>query len=863
MKRCPICAERFPDEGPRICPTHQLPLVEQRLTSSTLKGRLSGHVLDQRYLLSAQVGRGGMGDVYAAENLRIGRLVAVKVLHPELHLDPKMRQRLFREVQATSRISHPNVVEILDYGDDRMAGSYLVMEFLEGSSLGAVIKRHGRLPIDLALKISLQLALGLSATHSKGLIHRDLKPSNVRLLPGGCIKVLDFGLVKPFEPSDDPKYVTITTGGIAFGTPWYMSPEQASLRPLDPRTDIYSLGVVLYEMVAGQPPFSGNNPVEVMDAQRHKPVPLPRHLDPPLAIPTSVEFLLLRMLNKDPQRRPQSMAQLVDELQGVADELGIDLSDRCVQVETVAEGDQAGRVAVESRVERLKRHPTEELDPRFPRLVRQRTDEMSERVVSELEAVFPRYRTLEGDRKHSAAKTMIRAALRMIEAGTQSELPDELLELVDRRMGQHFPAGDLLGAVLCGTSLFRPLMLESVEGDVPRYVELQEQIDRRMLPFMMRLIDRYVSQFNVRLIRLNEQLAQRNEALEQLRQELADQLRSTSRQLGVLERLKSHLADSVSSGLILVERTTRRVLLCNAAIEQMFGIPAGELVDRSMDDVLRMITGVPLDEFVEQIQLHGRVGLRKLRVRLKSGKDRVVYVRGEMLADMGDGVAATLFIVDDMTERERVVEAFSRYVSPNVVHRVLGGQSTVAPSSQRRRAALLACDVRNMDKLVDGLEEKELSDLLGAYVSIVADVVSTHGGAVDWGVGGPLVAYFAMQEDSCGAAINATSALLERLDQLNATRTEQGGVPLSFSAGLHLGEVVVLNVGDSKRMMQTVIGEAVGVCRVLQATAGRGEILISDAVRDQVPALPVENGPVVQIDRHLRPVTTFRVTASK
>ncbi|MCK5795571.1 MAG: serine/threonine protein kinase, partial [Deltaproteobacteria bacterium] len=258
-------------------------MVEPSLgTDLGIEGPLTEHVLDHRYLLGHLIGRGGMGAVYLAENLRIGQRVAVKVLLPELHADPKARQRLFREVLATSRIRHPNVVQIYDYGDDEQAGAYFVMELLGGRSLGALIRDRKFLPPADALRLMTQLGAALAATHNEGLIHRDLKPSNIRILPNGLVKILDFGLVKAFESQKTHEdFSTITTGGIAFGTPWYMSPEQASFQPLDPRSDLYSLGIVLYEMLCGRLPFLGKTPLDLIDAQRHAKPPLPSDLDPP------------------------------------------------------------------------------------------------------------------------------------------------------------------------------------------------------------------------------------------------------------------------------------------------------------------------------------------------------------------------------------------------------------------------------------------------------------------------------------------------------------------------------------------------------------------------------------------------------
>jgi PAS domain S-box-containing protein len=761
-----------------------------------------------------------------------------------------MRMRLFREVQATSRIAHPNVVEILDYGEDAEAGCYLVMEFLHGQSLGALIRRQGRLPIDIGLKICLQLAHALSATHSHGLIHRDLKPSNIRLLPTGRVKVLDFGLVKAFERTDQDDFVTITTGGIAFGTPWYMSPEQASLRPLDPRTDIYSLGVVLYEMLVGRPPFLGNNALELIESQRKKPVPLPRHLDPPVELPIAVELLLLQMLNKDPDRRPQTMAQLVDQLHDVAHEVGLDVTETRVSMDGSSTNmNEIGRPERQSQT--LEIDPDEaarDLDEQVKQAVLSQMGEFCDRVVDQLQRTFPRYRALERDQALFGAQVVTRAALAAATNQSDSSISADLKRLTHARIEQQFPLGEALGSFLVGQTEFRPLLAQVAQGDMTRLLELHRQVDQRLLPFFLRLVDDYVDTLNARLIRLNDQLLRRNEELQQLREELASQLQMTSRRLGSLERLKASLADNASSGLVVVERGTRRILLCNKAIERIFGLSRNELIDRSVDDILRRVEGVPQHEFIEQIRLHGQVGLRKLKLRMANGAWRVVYVRGEALQDGDDTPDETLFVVDDITKREELLRSLARYFPADLERELLSGRPPPLPYSVARQLPILGCQLKqiNHDSHDERLRssasraailpvhtaELPANELLGILYAATCEIAERTGATLSLHPPDRIVLCFEEAPTGIREATRAAEELELKID----SETHEG-IPLELRRVLHLGEVRVTHIGNDKRCQRVTTGSGLeAVLQRLLPAAGTEALELSEELRERMRA---------------------------
>jgi len=274
-----------------------------------------GSDIDGRYRIIELIGEGGMGKVYLAEHVEIGKRVALKVLHPSYSRMPDLVERFRREARAASKIGHPNIVDVTDSGATNDGSVYFVMEYLEGVELGSVIEREGALDVARALRITGQICRALSAAHREGIIHRDLKPENIFLITRGgeadIVKVLDFGIAKTTE-AEAARERRLTSPGMAMGTPEYMAPEQAAGRPADARTDIYSLGAIMYEMTTGLPPYSGDNFMEILTkkATIDPPVPITVRTD----LPLPVSELIASAMARNPDQRPQTMDALEYEL---------------------------------------------------------------------------------------------------------------------------------------------------------------------------------------------------------------------------------------------------------------------------------------------------------------------------------------------------------------------------------------------------------------------------------------------------------------------------------------------------------------------------------------------------------------------
>jgi serine/threonine-protein kinase len=280
---------------------------------------LLGTTLADRYEIVGRVGVGGMGTVYRARQVGLAREVALKVLRPEGSADRETVARFEREAKAMSLLLHASTVRVLDFGEDPSGYLYLAMELLEGESLGKRIEREGALDVREAMRIARQILCSLAEAHGKGLVHRDLKPDNVFLAkiagePLPVTKVLDFGIAKVFR-QDAPQLDQLETqAGTVFGTPRYMSPEQAQGKALDPRSDLYSVGVLLHQMLVGRPPFVDTDAVVVMSKHiREMPKAL-REAAPHRPIPRSLERVVLRALAKSPRARPASAEEFEREL---------------------------------------------------------------------------------------------------------------------------------------------------------------------------------------------------------------------------------------------------------------------------------------------------------------------------------------------------------------------------------------------------------------------------------------------------------------------------------------------------------------------------------------------------------------------
>jgi serine/threonine-protein kinase len=322
---CPICRIEYEDDRLRFCSRCGSD-IRSRPTPDGSDAWI-GQVIDGRYRVQTRIGTGGMGAVYRVEHVRMGKIAAMKVLHRELAGDEQVRKRFQREVEAVSRLNHPNIVQTFDFG--YWEGLlYLIMEYVKGEDLGTMVKREGPMPAPRALALGIQVCSALDEAHHVGVVHRDLKPENVvcvRRRDEEHAKVLDFGLAKLRER---PELGEITGAGHLVGTPYFMSPEQVRSEPIDHRTDIYSLGATLYRVLTGCFPFEGNSPMGIMSKHLTDRLVPPSERAPTVRLTNEIDRVVMRAMARKRDDRYASAAELRHDLEAL---LGIASGER-VQV---------------------------------------------------------------------------------------------------------------------------------------------------------------------------------------------------------------------------------------------------------------------------------------------------------------------------------------------------------------------------------------------------------------------------------------------------------------------------------------------------------------------------------------------------
>jgi hypothetical protein len=319
VKTCPVCGKEYADDV-RFCAADGSTLHAKSPTAD-----LVGQVVADRYHIIRKLGEGGMGAVYLGEHVKMGRKSAIKVMNPAMAGDPDAISRFNREAANASRISHPNVCQIYDFGETPDGTIYLAMEFIEGVSLTAIIEREGALPAARAAKILKQAADALASAHELGIVHRDLKPDNIMVVHGrdgaDVVKVVDFGIAKAVAGDETGQKVTKT--GLVVGTPEYMSPEQLSGDKLDGRSDIYSLGLVFYRMLTGVLPFQADSAQETM-VKRLTDDPMPLAVArPDISFPPELQRVLDKALARLPTERYASAAQFGREAEAAVARLQV------------------------------------------------------------------------------------------------------------------------------------------------------------------------------------------------------------------------------------------------------------------------------------------------------------------------------------------------------------------------------------------------------------------------------------------------------------------------------------------------------------------------------------------------------------
>jgi serine/threonine-protein kinase len=315
--RCPACAKVLEGE-PNFCPACGLDLRGASGTADTAEGPLRERLIDKRYQVLEKLGEGGMGAVYKVEHVRMGKLAALKLMRPDHALDKALKARFLQEARVVAKLSHPNTVQVFDSGELDDGSLFIAMEYVPGKDLAWHLKAHGPMGEAQAAAIGVQLLASLQEAHEVGIVHRDIKPANVMLVRrrksgDDQVKLLDFGIAK-LQEAEGRKSIT----GEFVGTPAYMSPEQIRGDPLDARSDLYSVGCLLFELVTGRQPFDGPTPYSILTQHGEAPVPRVGEVKPDAQVSPAFEAVLVKAMAKRPEERfatAEAMRAALERLQ--------------------------------------------------------------------------------------------------------------------------------------------------------------------------------------------------------------------------------------------------------------------------------------------------------------------------------------------------------------------------------------------------------------------------------------------------------------------------------------------------------------------------------------------------------------------
>lgn len=835
--RCPKCDTVPPvDAGPICVRCGDTLYLDEGGRARAARDPYIGTLVAGRFGLEAVIARGGMGVVYRALQFPIGRRVAVKVLRRELFGSAAesdlLLDRFRREALIVSRLSHPNVVMLHDFGECGDGNLFMAFELLEGPTLHEVL-RDGPLPIARALRIAMQLAAGLEAAHGHGIVHRDLKPGNVMLVqdpgdPGGeeVVKLVDFGIARLSE-ADAVIDERLTLTGKLTGTPNYMSPEQIRGEPVDARSDVYALGLILHEMLTGRPAFAGRTPITIVMAQLNDPPPRLRDSVGGRPLPPGLEEVVERAVRKSRGERFNRATDLRRALEAVnrRSELSALWADKGTEPEAV-----------------------------FAAL-REHADAIVDTIVDDIKHSVESYRT--------QSRADVRQRVGFFFQWCTQVAPEEapLAAYLDRVHRSGLVSGLSMADMISAFSLVFPVVRVVVEGfdaDARALVQRHWSTLERHFWLLMRVV---TARFEAVLadpardtwVDGKVPVAPR----ETVPRHRIAPAPSAESQTPANETPESgeffeNVLASMQSGVLVVDLGRLAIRAANPAFERILDLSARDLVGRHVLDAFRAIRGADVAGLIAQLQERGELPPTKIRVRTPGGRDRWIQVRGGLYRDQQKRARGVMILIDDVTEREFLVDSFRRYVGAEIVEELLVTRRGIQLAGQKMEITALFVGLMGPegpgsvpDLALDARPEETIA-LLNRYFAVVVDAVTAERGLVDTFVKDRVMALFGApfrHEDDPFAAVRAARRIRDQVALLNAELDAGGHAPLRLGMGLATGPAVVGNVGTTERVNYTALGEVVYRADRLRTRAAAGQILLDEAtaaaMSGRVPLDPV------------------------
>lgn len=481
-------------------------------------------------------------------------------------------------------------------------------------------------------------------------------------------------------------------------------------------------------------------------------------------------------------------------------------------------------------------------------LIRAHRAEFLDRVVGRIIEVVPRYGVTGGAELREHAGAFFDDVLAMAESGERPGFSERQLAITKKRVDQGFEASDYLMAILATIPVLRQFVRDVGPQNDPEFAKSFTELEAFLQGAAAAAGNAYVEIVSRRLEAKNQELNALNQKLAAHERALSSEAKESAAALASMNEFNRRVLESLTSGLMVVQTGTQVVTLYSSRMEEILGIPLEKALGKPVEEGLAGIQGLPLRDMISTVRSVGRLPVTKLRVTLPSGRSRAMLVRAHRMYDASGAPEGTVVMVDDVTERELLVDSFSRYVSRDLVQRLIARGEVMGLGGERKTVTIFFADIRGFTTIAEKCTPEELHELLNEYFRVVIGSIVDRGGFIDKFVGDKVMALFTAGRDAAEGATAALDAALEvqqRLRKVNRDRAAAGKYPIDVGIGVNTGEVMLGNVGSEERMDFTAIGDAVNVADRLQALAKTGEVVAGDVTVKLAPRrfLFTDRGP--------------------
>jgi PAS domain S-box-containing protein len=468
------------------------------------------------------------------------------------------------------------------------------------------------------------------------------------------------------------------------------------------------------------------------------------------------------------------------------------------------------------------------LSPLIPLLRQHRLRYLDKLVVRILESV-PHYSLIDLPELRHNLDLFLDDLLQVIEHQEKTSLMNRTIAVCQKRIAQGISLGDFLRAILLTVPVVREVTQELVVIDTVMEQALTE-IEGMLHYFATTAADIYVDIGTRKLTLKNQELNRLNQRLQAQERALSMEMAQVHKALASVNEFNHRVIESLTCGIVVIDSQTLKVTLYSSRMEEILGIPAEAVLGQAVGQAFATIEGFNAESMVELVRTVGHLPLTRVRVRLPSGRFCSVYLRAQRLYNAEGEPEGTVVVVDDITERELLIESFSRYVSRDVLQRLLARAQPLGLEGERRTCTIFFVDIRGFTKLAEILAPEALHELLNAYFRVTIDAIIAHGGFIDKFVGDKVMAIFmgVSAAEAATAALQAGLQVKEDIQLLSRERVAEGLPPIEIGIGINTGEVLLGNIGSEERMDFTAIGDTVNVADRLQSLAQKGEILIGE-----------------------------------